>query len=194
LVPESVAVDVGVPGHRLGIDVVAVVVDAVAELLGPRMDIGVGIIAITLLFDETGAQGTGEIARRAAVPVPVGIDPEGMVQALVDVPVAVVVELVALLDPVRMHEVAVIVAVLGGRKAVAVRVGFALAASQEEEREGKSHGPRSAGQRRRENLDCREVGSARDSGARFISFIHSIDWWARVRRSSEADAGRPVLF
>lgn len=119
----SVAIGVGVPGQDVEAVVrvggpVAVVVQAVAYLVGVRADGGVGVIAVTTLLDETVGGAGGERAGVViAVAVGVIVVPQdqdvGVAVGLVDHAVAVVVQAVADLGRARVDQRVVVVAVAG---------------------------------------------------------------------------------
>ncbi len=142
-VAVAIPVAVRVPGRGSGIVAVAVVVDPVAELLRPRVHVGIGVVAVAGLVDEARDRTAGHLARTRAEAVLVAIDPECVADPFVDFAVAVVVDLVALLDAVRVRQGVVVVAVLALRPTVAVRVDVdvGLATSCEQQPDRESHRP-----------------------------------------------------
>ena len=138
----AVAVRVEVPGAGVqavllvGV-AVAVVVDAVAGLLGSRVAGGVRVVAVPVgrgpvPLGGLAAEGGVGVGREAVavdvrVPQPTGAPIQAVV-GVVDQGVAVVVHLVADLDGVRVPGGVPVVAVLAGRPAVRVRVLVAHAA------------------------------------------------------------------
>ncbi len=151
----AVRVAVRVPGglvDHLGVVVVhvavAVVVDLVADLLGLRVDVLVGVVAVLVVADRVGARrddvGRAVVLVRVAVAVLVVVgedQPLGAVlghdvglavlEALVDVAVAVVVHPVAGLVVPRENRGELVVAVDTGREAVAVAVTVVRIAGEE---------------------------------------------------------------
>ncbi len=110
----AVAVGVAVPAGDLDQvrPTVAVVVVAVADLLGPRVHRGVGVVAVGAVGGEPGGvQAVLEAGLRVAVAVAVGIDVPGGGGAVIGQAVAVVVLAVAVLFGARVHVQVVVVAV-----------------------------------------------------------------------------------
>ena len=133
-VAVRVAVSVSVPGGpRADVDavvlvidqLVAVVVHAVTDLLCIRVDQRIGVVAVLRVVDVAirGLAGLdGAVWITVAVVVAVGV--VGVPRPFVDLAVAVVVDLVAVLFCTRVHFGIAVVAVLVTGESVAVGVGI----------------------------------------------------------------------
>ena len=140
-VAEPVCVCVGVPGlvQALVCFVIAVVVDAVTDLCVSGEEVGVGVVAVVAVGDVAfGREAAVDLRARIAESVAVGVAVELVATALVDDPVAVVVDAVTDLDLCGRDVCARVVAVpgdgdearrrgAGGLGGVRVAVGVAVA-------------------------------------------------------------------